>query len=155
MVDEAGWLPAKRRIDDSAEGFRELLKLLADVGDDPDDPIPAAIETPRGLLAAALRSTGRKVFAINPMAVARYRERHSAARKKSDHIDAMTLAGILRTDAHVHVHAHRPMSDDTEPAPAPSRRWPVLIRTRSGAAPAHPTRRGRCRASTSRPSRPF
>lgn len=114
VVDQAGQLLAKRRINDSAEGFDELLKLLADVGDDPDDPIPVAIETPRGLLVAALRSTGRKVFAINPMAVARYRERHSVARKKSDHVDAMTLAGILRTDAH----AHRPLPDDTDLARA-------------------------------------
>ena len=39
---------------------------------------------------------------FNPMAVARYRERHSVARKKSDHVDAMPLANILRTDAHMH-----------------------------------------------------
>ncbi|MFD9666567.1 transposase [Rhodococcus sp. NPDC059968] len=42
---------------------------------------------------------GRNVYAINPMAVARYRDRHSMARKKSDHVDATTLANILRTDA--------------------------------------------------------
>ena len=66
----------------------------------PSDPIPVAIETPRGLLVAALRATGRPVYAINPMAVARYRERHTVSRKKSDHADAMTLANILRTDAH-------------------------------------------------------
>src|SRR6185437_8594677 len=51
---------------------------------------------------AALRGTGRPVFAINPMAVARYRERSSVARAKSDHADAMTLANILRVDAHIH-----------------------------------------------------
>jgi hypothetical protein len=53
------------------------------------------------LLVAALRATGRRVYPINPMAVARYRERHSVSRKKSDHVDAMTLANILRTDAHM------------------------------------------------------
>jgi hypothetical protein len=42
------------------------------------------------------------VYAINPLAVARYRERHSAARSKSDHADAMTLGNILRVDAHLH-----------------------------------------------------
>ena len=36
-----------------------------------------AIETPRGLLTACLRATGRQVYPINPMAVARYRDRHS------------------------------------------------------------------------------
>ena len=51
---------------------------------------------------AALRGSGRPVFAINPMAVAGYRERSSVARAKSDHADAMTLANILRVDAHIH-----------------------------------------------------
>ncbi|MDT5233641.1 MAG: hypothetical protein QOI39_4141 [Mycobacterium sp.] len=61
-----------------------------------------AIETPRGLLVATLRATGRPVYTINPLAVARYRERHSVARAKSDHADAMTLANILRVYAHLH-----------------------------------------------------
>jgi hypothetical protein len=34
--------------------------------------------------------------------VACYRERHSVARSKSDHADAMALANILRVDAHLH-----------------------------------------------------
>lgn len=68
------------------------------------------METARGLLFACLRTTGRKVYSINPMAVARYRERHRSARAKSDHADAMTLANILRTDADV----HRPLPADSE-----------------------------------------
>jgi transposase len=62
------------------------------------------------LLVAALRAAGRMVYSINPMAVARYRERRTVARSKSDHVDAATLADILRTDqAH-----HRPLPNDTE-----------------------------------------
>jgi len=102
IVDSDGKLVAKKRISDDPAGFSALTELLADSGDSPEDPIPVAIETPRGLLVAALRGTGRPVFAINPMAVARYRERHSVARAKSDHADAMTLANILRVDAHLH-----------------------------------------------------
>lgn len=110
LVDERGELVAKRRIPESAGGFAELVEMLAAAGDDPADPIPVAIETPRGLLVAALRSTGRPVYSINPMAVARYRERRTVARSKSDHVDAMTLANILRTDQH----AHRPLPRDSE-----------------------------------------
>ncbi|NLU65464.1 IS256 family transposase [Rhodococcus sp. HNM0563] len=110
VVDGDGMLVAKLRIDDSAEGFGQLLGLLSEAGDSPDEPIPVAIETSRGLLVAALRGTGRAVYAINPMAVARYRDRHSMARKKSDHVDAMTLANILRTDAH----AHRTLPADSD-----------------------------------------
>ena len=73
-----------------------------------------AIETPRGLLVACLRAGGRKVFAINPMAVARYRDRHCVAGRKSDHGDALVLANILRTD----LHAHRPLPDDSDLAQA-------------------------------------
>jgi transposase len=102
LVDELGQLIAKKRITETVAGFAELTAMLADAGDSEEEPIPVAIETPRGLLVAALRATGRPVYAINPMAVARYRERHSVSRTKSDHADAMTLANILRTDAHVH-----------------------------------------------------
>src|ERR687893_494824 len=57
-----------------------------------------------------LRAAGRKVYAINPMAVSRYRDRHSVARKKSDAGDALVLANILRTD----LAAHRPLPADSE-----------------------------------------
>src|SRR5262249_60195271 len=68
----------------------------------PQHPRAGAIEPPRGFVVAALRATGRPVYAINPLAVARSRERHSVARSKSDHAAAMTLAHILRVDAHRH-----------------------------------------------------
>lgn len=110
LVDEAGKLVAKRRISDDAEGYRRLLELLAEAGDTAEDPIPVAVETARGLLISCLRTTGRKVYSINPMSVARYRERHRVARAKSDHADAMALANILRTDAD----AHRPLPADSE-----------------------------------------
>lgn len=102
LVDEAGHLVAKRRITDTAQGYAELAEMLAAAGDSADAPIAVAIETPRGLLVAALRAAGRPVYAINPLAVARYRDRHTASRSKSDHADAFVLANILRTDAHVH-----------------------------------------------------
>jgi acyl transferase domain-containing protein len=61
-------LVAKRRIAETVEGFNELLSTLAEAGETAGDPIPVAIETPRGLLVAVLRATGRKVSSINPMA---------------------------------------------------------------------------------------
>ncbi|MEU3343374.1 IS110 family transposase, partial [Streptomyces sp. NPDC006668] len=105
---------AKARITDDATGLQQLLDLLGKHGDTADTPIPVAIETSRGLLVACLRATRRPVYAINPMAVARYRDRHSVARKKSDHLDAMVLANILRTD----MNAHRPLPHNSELAEA-------------------------------------
>jgi transposase len=102
LVDGEGKLVAKRRIDENVDGFAELTAMLATSGDSPEQPIPVAIETPRGLLVAALRAAGRPIYPINPLAVARYRERTSVSGKKSDHVDAMALANILRTDQHLH-----------------------------------------------------
>src|SRR6266851_8303416 len=114
IIDAGGALLSKARIGDDVAGLAQLLALLAEHGDDSDDPVPVAIETSRGLLVAALRATGRPVYAINPAAAARYRERTAISRKKSDHIDAMALAGVLRTDRD----RHRPLPADTELAAA-------------------------------------
>jgi len=110
LADRDGLRLAKQRISDDVAGLAALLALLAEHGDNPEDPVPIAIETSRGLLVAMLRATGRPIHVINPMAVARYRDRHSAARKKSDDFDALVLANILRTDAA----AHRVLPADTE-----------------------------------------
>lgn len=110
VVDADGRLVAKRRIGDNAAGFQQLLELLAEAGDSPEAPVPVAIETTRGLLVACLRATGRPVYAINPLAAARYRERHAVSGKKSDHADAVVLANILRTDRA----AHRSLPADSE-----------------------------------------
>ncbi|WP_169786249.1 IS110 family transposase [Streptomyces yerevanensis] len=114
LVDDTGQLLAKRHITDDAVGYRILLDLLAEYGDSEENPIPVAIETSRGLLVTVLRTGKRQVFAINPMAAARYRDRHSVSRKKSDPGDALVLANILRTD----MHAHRPLPNDSDLARA-------------------------------------
>jgi len=114
LVDAGGQLLARLRITDDAAGLAALLELLAQHGDSGQDPVPAAIETPRGLLVACLRATGRPVYPVNPMAVARYRDRHSVAGRKSDKGDATVLANVLRTDRH----AHRPLPADSELAQA-------------------------------------
>ena len=114
LAGRDGKLLARRRISDDAAGLAALLDLLAEHGDTAEDPIPVAIETPRGLLVACLRATGRPVYPVNPMAVARYRDRHSVAGRKSDHGDSFVLANVLRTD----MHAHRPLPADTELAQA-------------------------------------
>ncbi|WP_374192991.1 IS110 family transposase [Streptomyces sp. AV19] len=89
---------------------QQILELLAEYGDSELSPIPVAIETGRGLLVAFLRQGKRQVYALNPMSVARYRDRHSVSRKKSDPGDALVLANILRTDADM----HRPLPNDSE-----------------------------------------
>jgi hypothetical protein len=63
---------------------------------------PVAIESSTGLFVAALVASGREVFAINPLATSRYRDRYRdryrSSRAKSDAVDAIVLAKVLRTD---------------------------------------------------------
>jgi hypothetical protein len=54
------------------------------------------------------------VYAVNPMAVARYRDRHSVSGAKSDAADAKLLADLVRTDRH----NHRPLEGDSDAAEA-------------------------------------
>ena len=114
LAGRDGQLLARRRISDDAAGLAALLDLLAEHGDSPEAPVPVAIETPRGLLVACLRATGRQVYPVNPMAVARYRDRHSVSGRKSDHGDSVVLAHVLRTDMDM----HRPLPADSELAQA-------------------------------------
>ncbi len=62
----------------------------------------------------ALVAAGYRVYAINPMSVARYRERHSTSGAKSDAGDAHVLAEIVRLD---HAH-HRLVAGDSAQAEA-------------------------------------
>src|SRR5215218_1704621 len=114
VIDGDGALIGKRRIEESLDGVAEFTAMLTAAGDSAEAPIPVAIETPRGLLVAVLRASGRPIYPINPLAVARYRERTSVSGKKSDHVDAMALANILRTDQHL----HRMLPDDSAEARA-------------------------------------
>ncbi|MCN0155211.1 IS110 family transposase [Salinispora arenicola] len=104
VLDADGSVLARARIDTGATGFSRLMSLLAEHVDDADQlaSVPIGIETDKNLLVVALQAAGMTVFAINPRAVARYRERHGQSGKKSDPGDAFVLADLLRTDRHQH-----------------------------------------------------
>jgi transposase len=108
VVDEQGAVVCAERISNDAAGLARLLEILTE-HDPADARLEVAIETSRGLLVAGLRAAGRAVFAINPLAVSRYRDRYRSSRGKSDAFDAMVLANILRTDRD----AHRRLPDNS------------------------------------------
>lgn len=109
FVDEGGAVVAAERVEHSAAGLARVLELLVVHDPTGDAELEVAIETSKGLLVAGLRAAGRTVFAINPLAVSRYRDRYRSSRGKSDAFDAMVLANILRTDRD----AHRPLPADS------------------------------------------
>jgi hypothetical protein len=112
IEDEAGRVLARRRLPEGLAGITTLHELVAEHLDPTAEPdqVQLGIETERGPWVQALLAAGYVVFAINPMQVARYRERHSTSGAKSDPADAHLLAEIVRLDrAH-----HRPVAGDSE-----------------------------------------
>jgi hypothetical protein len=119
VQDERGRRLAWARLPEGIEGITRLHELLADhlqeqwvdpeIGALAAGRVVVGIETDRGPWVQALIAAGYDVFAINPMSVARYRERHSTSGAKSDPGDAHVLAEIVRLDrGH-----HRPVAGDS------------------------------------------
>jgi len=112
IEDEAGRLLVRKRLAEGLAGVTLLHELIAEHLDPSGEPdqVLVGIETDRGPWVQALLATGYLVYAINPLQVARYRERHSTSGAKSDPGDAHLLAEIVRLDrAH-----HRRIAGDSE-----------------------------------------
>ena len=101
LMDEAGRRLASRRLPEGLTGIRGLHELIAGHAEEPEQAV-IGIETDRGLWVAALVAAGYQVFAVNPLAAARYRDRHHVSGAKSDAGDAKLLADLVRTDRHNH-----------------------------------------------------
>jgi transposase len=101
LMDEAGRTLARARLPEGAAGMARLHAMIgARLGDDDQDAeVRVGIETGRGLWVMALTGAGYQVFGINPLQVARYRERHRVSGAKSDTADAHVLADMVRADA--------------------------------------------------------
>jgi len=97
VVDEQGTVISAERIDNDSAGLARLLEILTE-HDPPEPQLEVAIKTSRGLLVAGLRAAARTVFAINPLAVSRYRDRYLSSRGKSDAFDAMVLVAAPSAD---------------------------------------------------------
>jgi hypothetical protein len=113
VEDADGNRLARARVPDGIEGIARVHELVADTGAEPAEVV-VATETDRGLFVGALVAAGYEVVAVNPMSVARYRERHSTSGAKSDPGDAYVLAEIARLDRR----NHRPVAGDTDLAEA-------------------------------------
>ena len=113
VMDDTGKTLARRRLPEGLAGIGAFHELMAGYVDEPGEVV-IGIETDRGLWVQTLIAAGYELYAINPLAVARYRERHNVAGAKSDAGDAKVLADLVRTDRH----NHRPIAGDSGEAAA-------------------------------------
>jgi transposase len=112
-MGEGGERLAARRLPEGLAGIRQLHELIAAHAEEPEQVV-IGIETDRGLWVGALTAAGYQVYAVNPMAAARYRDRHHVSGAKSDASDAKLLADLVRTDRH----NHRRVAGDSDDAEA-------------------------------------
>jgi hypothetical protein len=108
VMDADGARLASRRLPEGLPGIRGFHELVATHAEEPSQVV-IGIETDRGLWVQALGAAGYRVYAVNPLAVARYRDRHQVSGAKSDAGDAKLLADLVRTDRH----NHRPLAGDS------------------------------------------
>ncbi len=113
VMDADGARLASRRLPEGLAGVSGFHELMGTHAEEPSQVV-VGIETDRGLWVQALSAAGYQVYAVNPLAVARYRDRHQVSGAKSDAGDAKLLADLVRTDRH----NHRPLSGDSAQAEA-------------------------------------
>jgi transposase len=101
LMNGSGDRLASHRLPEGLAGIGRLHELVAAHTEDPAWVV-IGIETDRGLWVDALTAAGYQVFAINPLAAARYRDRHHVSGAKSDPADAKLPADLVRTDRHNH-----------------------------------------------------
>ena len=128
-MDEDGERLAARRLPEGLAGIRQLHELIAAHAEEPEQVV-IGIETDRGLWVGALTAAGYQVYAVNPMAAARYRDRHHVSGAKSDASDAKLLADLVRTDRHNHRRVAGD-SDDAEAVKVLARAHQSLVWTRT------------------------
>ncbi len=109
LMNEAGERLTAKRLPEGIEGISALHAIVAAHVTDPSEVV-VGIETERGMWVKALIAAGYLVYAINPLSVSRYRDRHNVAGAKSDPGDAKVLADLVRTDRH----NHRPVAGDSD-----------------------------------------
>lgn len=113
LLSETGTVLGRGRVPDGVDGVARLHEMVAEHASDAAEVV-VGIELDRGLLVGALVASGYQVYAINPLSVDRYRDRHRVSGAKSDPGDAKVLAEIVRTDRH----NHRPVDATSDAAEA-------------------------------------
>src|ERR1700682_5617017 len=146
LMNDTGERLASRRLPEGLAGIARLHELIAEHAKDPAQVV-IGIETDRGLGVDALTAADYQVFAVNPLAAARYRDRHHVSGAKSDASDAKLLADLGRNARPNPPPRRRRGRARRGCCPGPKKFW-------AGPPPATPTVCAvRCASTTPRPWR--
>src|SRR5690242_18782092 len=85
LQNEAGRRLARARLPEGVAGMARLHAMIGErLGDEDEATVVVGIETERGPWVQALLAAGYRVYAVNPLQAARFRERHGVSGAKSD-----------------------------------------------------------------------
>jgi len=98
LQNESGTVLARTKLPEGIAGIAKLHAMIGEqLGDEDEAEVIVGIETERGPWVQALVAAGYRVYAVNPLQVARFRERLGVSGAKSDTKDAHVLADMVRT----------------------------------------------------------
>lgn len=98
LQNESGKVLARAKLPEGVAGITKLHALIGEhLGDGDEAEVVVGIETERGPWVQALVAAGYRVYPVNPLQVARFRERLGVSGAKSDTRDAHVLADMVRT----------------------------------------------------------
>jgi len=98
LQNESGKVLARAKLPEGVAGITKLHAMIGQhLGDEDEAEVIVGIETERGPWVQALVSAGYQVYPVNPLQVARFRERLGVSGAKSDTGDAHVLADMVRT----------------------------------------------------------
>src|SRR5690349_9972666 len=98
LQNEAGKVLARAKLPEGVAGIARLHAMIGQhLGEEDEAEVVVGIETERGPWVQALIAAGYHVYPVNPLQVARFRERLGVSGAKSDTADAHVLADMVRT----------------------------------------------------------
>jgi transposase len=98
LQSESGKVLARATLPEGIVGIARLHAMIGErLGEQDEAEVIVGIETERGPWVQALVAAGYRVYPVNPLQVARFRERLGVSGAKSDTKDAHVLADMVRT----------------------------------------------------------
>jgi transposase len=98
LQNESGKVLVRAKLPEGITGIARLHAMIGEhLGDEDEAEVIVGIETERGPWVQALVAAGYRVYPVNPLQVARFRERLGVSGAKSDTRDAHVLADMVRT----------------------------------------------------------